>query len=562
MFAPAPEIAIQTTDALDLAGILVDVGEAVAYVDHDWVVRLCNDTYLKNLGLSRTQVIGKTPFEFAPNFRRSIFYEVCESARVSGEPKTRIGLSKLLNRWLMIRVFPLRGGLVLFANDASDSVVQEYQVAQRMLKDPLTDLGNKFALCQRVNEWMKARRPFTLSLIGLDRLKDVNDAHGYATGDRILQEVASTLQTATLAGEILFRVSGNEFAVLQEGHADASEVRGKAYLQAARLPVRLTDTRIELQAFCGTVDYPRDGGDFESILKHAALALRVARRGGALDGWVAYRDEFEVVARARLVIEGEFRTALEQQEFKLMIQPKVSLATGGVVGGEALIRWQHPTRGLLAPAAFLDIAHDIKAMVRLDHWVLTDALRICAAMSEQGLHSPLSINLSVDSLADQGLVERVRIALDDAGVAPGMLEIEIPEGALMHDVALSSKILDQLRAMGIRISVDDFGTGYSSFAYLARFPIQTLKIDRSLISGMQADASNQAIVRAIIQLAHTLSLEVVAEGVESQSEVVTLQSMNCDMVQGYFYARPLHLEQYLEYAQNNPGVHRPNPMVI
>ena len=553
---------MQTADALDLASIMVDVGEAVAFVDHDWVLRLCNDVYLQNLGLSRHQVIGKTPFEYAPNFHRSIFYEVCESARISGEPKTRIGLSKLLNRWLMIRVFPLRGGLVLFANDASDSVVQEYQVAQRLLKDPLTDLGNKFALCQRVNEWMKGGRPFTLSLIGLDRLKDVNDAHGYAAGDRVLQEVASTLQTATQAGETLFRVSGNEFAVLQEGHADDSEERGKAFVRAARMPVRLTGTCIELQASCGSVDYPRDSGDFESILKHAALALSVACRVGAPEGWVAYRDEFEVVAQARLVIEGEFRTALELQQFELMIQPKVSLATGGVVGGEALIRWLHPTRGLLAPAAFLGIAQDIQGMVRLDHWVLTDALRICAALSAQGLHSPLSINMSVDSLADHSLVERVRQALDDAGVAPGMLEIEIPEGALMQDVALSSKILGQLRAMGIRISVDDFGTGYSSFAYLARFPIQTLKIDRSLITGMQADASNQAIVRAIIQLAHTLSLDVVAEGVESQSEVATLQSMNCDAVQGYFYARPLRLQQFLEYARSNPGVRRPNPMVI
>ena len=553
---------MQTADALDLSSIVAEVGEAIAYVDQDWVLQYCNDVYLQNLGLSRAQVMGKTPFEYAPNFRRSIFFEVCESVRLSGQSKTRIGLSKVLDRWLMIRVFPLRGGVVLFANDASDSAVQEYQLAQRLLKDPLTDLGNKLALDQQVTEWMKCGHPFTLSLIGLDRLKDVNDGHGYAAGDRVLQEVASTLQTATQAGETLFRVSGNEFAVLHEGQAGATRERGMAFIQAARLPVRLAGSRIELQAFCGTVDYPQDSGDFESILKHAALALREARRAGAPEGPLAYRDEFEVVAQTRLVMESEFRTALDQQQFELMIQPKVSLATGGVVGGEALIRWQHPTRGLLAPAAFLGIAQDIQTMVRLDHWVLTEALRLCADLSAQGLSLPLSINLSVDSLADQGLVGRMQDALAGAGVAPGLLEIEIPEGALMHDVALSSKILAQLRAMGIKISVDDFGTGYSSFAYLARFPVQTLKIDRSLISGMQADGANRAIVRAIIQLAHNLALDVVAEGVETQNELDTLRSMDCDSVQGYFYARPLPLLQYLQFARQHPGVRRPNPLAI
>ena len=562
MFAFAPAATIQAADALDLASIVTDVGEAVAYVDQDWVLQFCNDIYLQNLGLSRAQVMGKTPFEYAPNFRRSIFYEVCESVRLSGKPKTRIGLSKLLNRWLMIRVFPLRGGMVLFANDASDSVVQEYQLAQRLLKDPLTDLGNKLALAQEVNERVKAKRPFTLSLIGLDRLKDVNDAHGYAAGDRVLQEVASTLQSATQACEKLYRISGNEFAVLSEGHASLARERGIAFIQAARLPVRLTGCPIELQAFCGTVDFPRDSGDFESILKHAALAMREARRTGAPEGPVAYEQAFEAVAQARLVMEGEVRTALDKQQFELMIQPKVCLATGGVIGGEALIRWQHPTRGLLAPACFLGMAQDIQAMVRLDHWVMTDTLRICAEISAQGLNLPLSINLSVDSLADEGLVDRVREALAAAQVAPGMLEIEIPEGALMHDVGRSSRILAQLREMGNKISVDDFGTGYSSFAYLARFPVQTLKIDRSLICGMKADASNQAIVRAIIQLAHILSLDVVAEGVETQSELDILLSMDCDMVQGYFFARPLPLQQFLDFARQNPGVRRPQPLAI
>lgn len=561
MQSPAPESVIQAINALDLACMMEDVGEAVAYVDANWVARYCNDVYLKNLGLERAQVIGQTPFEYAPNFARSIFYEVCESARASGVPKTRIGFSKVLNRWLMIRVFPLRGGLVLFANDASESVVNEYHLAQQMLKDPLTDLGNKLALGQMVDQLMKSGRAFSLILVGLDRLKDVNEAHGYATGDRVLQEVASSLQTSTIDGETLFRVSGDEFAVVYQGKAGTSEQRGMAFIKAVPTPIRLADANIVLHACCGTVEFPRDGSDFETVLKHAALALREARRSG-LQELTEYRSEFEVASQERSVIEGEFRIAIDTEQFTLLIQPKVSLATGGVVGGEALIRWAHPTRGILAPGAFLGIAQDIKAMVRIDHWVLKQALRICAELAARGLSTPISINLSVDSLADIHLADRVRDALADAHVDPKMLEIEIPESALMHDVGLSTRILAQLNAMGVRISVDDFGTGYSSFAYLARFPVHTLKIDRSLIIGIASDESSKAIVRAIVQLAHTLSLDVVAEGVEEQVEVDMLRSMQCDSVQGYVYARPLPLSDYIQFVDRNPGLTRANPLSI
>ena len=562
MLAAVPESVIEAVDALDLSEILTNVGEAIAYVDSNWVARFCNDVYLSNVGLTRAEVIGRTPFEYAPSFKRSIFYEVCESARVACEPKTRIGFSKVLNRWLMVRVFPLRGGLVLLTNNASESAVKQYHLAQKVLKDPLTDLGNKLAMEQKVDQLLKAGREFSVIVVGLDRFKeDVNDAHGYATGDMVLLEVASSLQTATVSCETLFRVGGDEFAVVHEGDVRDAAQRGMDLKEALRAPITLSGARIVLRSCCGTVECPKDGDNYETLLRRAGLAVREASRADKQQV-TAYRPELEAASQMRSVMEAELRTAIEAGQFTLMIQPKVSLSTGAVVGGEALIRWAHPKRGMLAPGVFLGIAQDIKAMVSIDQWVLRQSLRISASLAAKGMAIPISINMSVDSLSDMYLADRVQDALDEAGVDPAMLEIEIPEGALMHDVAISSKVLAQLHSMGVRISIDDFGTGYSSFAYLAKFPVDTLKIDRSFVKDIGTDDTGKTIVRAIVQLAHSLSLDVIAEGAEEPDQLEILQAMKCDSVQGYAIAKPMPLNEFKQFIVNNPGRARPDPLAI
>jgi EAL domain-containing protein (putative c-di-GMP-specific phosphodiesterase class I) len=253
---------------------------------------------------------------------------------------------------------------------------------------------------------------------------------------------------------------------------------------------------------------------------------------------------------------------LDGNQFTLMIQPKVSLATGGVVGGEALIRWAHPKRGMLAPGVFLDIAQDIGAMVALDQWVLRQALRYCAELGSKGLRVPISINLSVDSLGDMYLADRVGAALAEARVAPGLLEVEIPEGALMHDVNVSGKVLAQLHEMGVLISIDDFGTGYSSFAYLAQFPVNALKIDRSFVSELALSETSRRIVRGMIRLAHSLSLEVIAEGAETEEQLAILKKMKCDSVQGYVLAKPMPIRDFETFVRGNPARERPNALAI
>jgi diguanylate cyclase len=565
MFPTAHTSLIDLVETKDLSALLSEAGESVAYLDTNWVVQFCNDVYLDRAGLSKSEVIGKTPFDFLPTFKRSIFFEVFESCRVHRKPTSRIAYSTVHQRWLMARAFPVGNGFLMMANDASESVVKQYQLAQKIVMDPLTGLGNKLAMEQQINGLVKRDAAFSIVLLGLDRFKEVNDAHGYATGDMALLEVVSTVQSATVAGETLYRFSGDEFAVVNE--TDASQTtdiaaRACALIDAVTRPISLNDVRVVLGASAGTIECPRHGDEFEVIVKRVGLALREAKKIGR-DAVTAYKPEMELATQLRAELEGELRSAIDGNQFTLMIQPKVSLSTGQVTGGESLIRWAHPKRGMMAPGAFLGIAQEIGAMVSLDQWVLKQTLRHIADLSAEGRSVPLSMNLSVDSLNDMYLADRIAKALSDAKVDPSLLEVEIPEGALMHDVKISSKVLNELHAMGVTISIDDFGTGYSSFAYLAQFPVQVLKIDRSFIKDMHLGEANKKIVRGMIRLAHSLSLEVIGEGAETEDQLTQLKRMKCDSVQGYVMAKPMPFKDFMSFAKRSFEVStRPSAFTI
>jgi EAL domain-containing protein (putative c-di-GMP-specific phosphodiesterase class I) len=250
----------------------------------------------------------------------------------------------------------------------------------------------------------------------------------------------------------------------------------------------------------------------------------------------------------RAALEAELRCAITERQFVLMLQPQGCLTSGRVLGAEALIRWRHPTRGLMMPGAFLPLAEECGLMGQIDQLVLEQALECITTLKGIGLDVPVSINLSVDSLADPTTVDRVRAALAAAGVEPKRLEVEVPEGALMKDVDASARVLEGLSHMGVRISVDDFGTGYSSFAYLARFPVQTLKIDRSFVGQMTSGDANHKIVKAIVRLGHSLQMSVVAEGAETTEQMAALRRMHCDVVQGYGYGKPMPLDNFVAFA--------------
>jgi diguanylate cyclase len=551
------------SETLDLESLMGDASEAVVLVDQNWTARYCNDTYARNVGLPREQVIGRTAFEYTPtDFKRSIFFEACHHCLTQKKPVSKIGYSTVLSRWLLVRVFPVRGGVLMLANDASESVVKGYQLAQMAVVDQLTGLNNKLGLEQRVLEDVAALRPFSLVMMGLRKFRAVNETYGFATGDLVLLELASRLQSASLDGETVYRISGDEFAILLPGLHDP-RARAQAFLQTVQSPVNVAGQRIVLDASAGTISSPGDGSDFEGLLKQVGLALGEAKRvGGSV---VPFRVDLELAAKLRAILENELRHCLDGSQFALVLQPKVSLTSGEVVGAEALIRWQHPRRGVLSPMAFLGIARDIGAMRSIDNWVIRQSLVLCKHLKIWGATFPVSVNLSAEALADGTLPEMLAQELLNADVPASMLEIEIPEGDLMVDVKASVRTLSALHRMGIRLSIDDFGTGFSSFAYLAQFPVHELKIDRSFISDLTGPNSEtpRKIVKSIVRLSHSLGLGVVAEGAESDAQLSALRKLKCDAVQGFAVSRPLGLPEFREFAASRI-LHNtaPNPLSL
>jgi len=523
----------------DPAVLLNQVKEAMVYMDANWVVQYCNDAYLNDVGRPRDEVIGHTPFDFIPNFARSIFYDLIETAKREKRLLASVGFSTVLNRWLLVRCFPLPcGGGLMLANDATEGIVKHHELAQQALKDGLTSLPNKLALHQDLARLLEAKASFHLTMFGLNRFAQVNDTVGFAKGDQVMMQVASHIQSGTEDGERLYRLTGDEFVLVSTRDPASRAYRAKMLQAHASKPVTLGSQSFVLGACAGLVIGLHDGADVDVLLKRATLALREAKRSGR-DELREYEPKLEAASRNRLILEGELREAVSQGKLALHLQPKCDLLTMTTVGAEALIRWPHETRGTISPADFLPLAQECDLMRELDRWVIDRALQHVADLRRGGRDIPVSINLSVDSLSDPQLADNVRVALERNGVPAALLEIEIPEGALMRDVEVSGRILTALHELGVTLSIDDFGTGYSSFAYLTRFPVQTLKIDRSFIAEMAGHEPSRKVVRGIVRLAHSLGMRVVAEGTETDHQIDALKQMRCDEIQGWGYARPM-----------------------
>jgi diguanylate cyclase (GGDEF)-like protein/PAS domain S-box-containing protein len=554
VFPDALPIVRNASEIADLNAIFHKIGEAIIIVDGNWRVRYVNDVYFIYSGLSREKVLGKVVFEFAPNFKRSIFYESIERAIQEKRETRKLSFSPVLNQWMRSRAVPYDDGAVVFMRTASEDAVTEHLRAESAITDPVTGLRNKVGMEDAVKELLRKRAPFHMMIIGIEGLKAITDNHGYAVGDLCILELASRLRQPATEGNSLYRIASDEFGAITFGDEDEVLGTSNGIRNQIEAPIVLPSARALLTASIGISSGIRHGEDFETLLKRCSLALTQAKRSrlelrqksGATR---LFEQDLEIAATTRNQLQDDLRSALHGREFELLIQPKVSLATGAVVGGETLLRWNHPARGTLSPGAFLDAAEEIGIMASIDAWVLQNSIKLAKNLELKGFPTVISVNLSVDSLDDPMLPAKLGEFLAIESLSPNLLEIEIPEGTLMRDVNRSMSIMTELKLMGVRLSIDDFGTGYSSFAYLAEFPVNTLKIDRSFILELTRSKAKRTIVKSIITMAHDLYLDVVAEGAEDYGQVALLKKMNCDKIQGYVYAKPLDLQAFIKFTQ-------------
>ena len=412
--------------------------------------------------------------------------------------------------------------------------------------DTLTGLPNRHLFRDRVAQCIaraeRSGRLMTVLVLNLDGFKLVSNSHGHAVGDRLLVEVAQRLVSCTRAGDTVSRLMGDEFGVVlsELGRAEEAAQVARKFLGALARPFDLEgDGEVFLSASVGIALFPADGSSAETLVRNAEIAMHRAKEEGR-DSCQFHAPQMNQRARHRLHLESSLRHALERQEFTLHYQPKIGLAQGRVCGVEALLRWNDPERGLIAPDEFIPVLEDTGLILPVGLWVLETACAQMRAWQEAHVPVPsIAVNLSARQFLQPDLDRRIRDILERHGVAPGAIELEITESMLMRDPQQAVQILARLKQLGVRLSVDDFGTGYSSLAYLKQFPLDALKIDRAFIGSITSDADDAAIAIAIINLAHNLNLQVVAEGVETVAQVRFLVAHGCDVLQGFYFAQPM-----------------------
>jgi diguanylate cyclase (GGDEF)-like protein len=427
-------------------------------------------------------------------------------------------------------------------------------IRHQALHDGLTDLPNRLLFRGKLEEALAAAddRRLAVMILDLDRFKEVNDTLGHGHGDRLLQELAQRLPAALRPGEIVARLGGDEFGVLSPEATDATTAIALAERLRAALasPFEVGGVSIEVQASVGIALAPDHGTDAETLVRRADTAMYAAKPGGAPQ---IYLSEHDSGSPERLALAGDLRRALEARELVVYYQPQIDLRSGAVRGVEALVRWRHPRRGFLAPDEFLPVAEQAGLMRPVTRHVLEEALRQCRSWHNHGSPLEVAVNLSGRDLVDMRLPDEVARALAEHGLDPAMLQLEITEGTLLTESTRGVAVLDRLAELGVRIAIDDFGVGYSALGHLRRLPVSVLKIDKSFVQRMASERSDALIVRSTIDLAHSLGLEVVAEGVEEPETLVQLEGANCDLAQGYCISRPLPADDLTAWLAARPA---------
>ena len=433
--------------------------------------------------------------------------------------------------------------------DVTDSTVAEQQVMHLARYDSLTGLPNRSMLIEQLDNGLRQARITRLGLavlfIDLDRFKFVNDTLGHDAGDELLKIMARRLSGLLRNVDTVARLGGDEFVILIHNTIDPSTLSKVAarVLNVLCEPMRLSDRPVQVSASVGIALFPSDGDDTTTLLKNADSAMYLAKARGK-NNFQFFTSELAERAARHFALEGDLRQAVARSELVLHYQPRFRLSDGAMCGMEALLRWQHPTRGLIPPGEFIDLAEESGLIVQLGHWVMGEACHQIRLWREAGLEPPrCAINLSARQFGNESLIKEVQAALSEAVLEAQALEVEITESLLMSDPDRAQQVLLRLHALGVAIAIDDFGTGYSSLSYLKRFPAQTLKIDRSFVEGLPEDRDDAAITQAVIAMAHSLEMRVVAEGVETPAQLEFLKRHGCDEVQGYLLGRPMPAEK-------------------
>jgi len=548
-----------------LTGAIEQTTDAVMICNAQGIIEYVNSGFVRMTGYSKDEALGSSTRLLNSGRHDDSFFGVMWDTISLGDVFQDVFINKRKDGSLYYEeksITPLKNerGVVEHFISTGKDITEQMQTRERLhhlsQHDLLTGLPNRLLFNDRLEQAIpRARRSgniLAVLLVDMDRFKNINETLGFDCGDHMLQAVGDRLLSSTRDGDTVARLGDDEFAILLEDVQQIDDIPRiiEKIIGSLSQAYYIDDHELFITSSIGVSIFPGDGEQPELLVQNADVAIHHAKESGS-NTYRFYESEMNAQSLYRLNLESSLRKALEREEFFLLYQPQINLNTHQIIGFEALLRWAHPELGIVSPIEFIPLLEETGMIEQVGRWVLRKACQTCVLLHKQGFENvSMAVNLSPIQFEDENIASVIKNILDETGLSPNYLELELTESTIMRNAEEATTTLSKLSSMGVAIAIDDFGTGYSSLSYLQKFPINTLKIDRSFVNDIATNDGDANIVSAIISMAHSLGLTVVAEGVEDAEQLMLLQSKQCEYVQGFFFSKPINLKDAEELLEN------------